>query len=53
MNEQNLKGYESPKMEVLELRVEGLICVSKNPILLYGDPGSPGGELGSGDTFNL
>lgn len=53
MNKENLKGYESPKTDVLELRVEGVVCTSPNPVLLYGDPGNPGGELGNGGSFNL
>ena len=28
MTKEKLKGYESPTMDVLELRVEGLVCNS-------------------------
>lgn len=38
MNKQNLKGYESPKIDVFELRVEGVVCESPN----YGAIGAAG-----------
>ena len=41
--------YTSPEVELLVLRGEEIICGSP----LYGDPGEPGGEIGSGDTYDL
>ena len=43
--------YTQPTTDLLELRVEGLICESIT--LIFGDPGEAGGEIGSGDTYNL
>ena len=34
MTKEKLKGYESPTMDVLELRPEGIVCVSMNPIVI-------------------
>ena len=49
MNKQNLKGYESPKIDVFELRVEGVICESPN----YGAVGAAGALLEAGDVYIL
>ena len=43
--------YTSPLTEVLVVRFEGaLLDASSN---FYGNPGEAGGEIGSGDIFNL
>lgn len=36
MTKEKLKGYESPTMDVLELRIEGIVCLSMgmNPIVI-------------------
>lgn len=34
MKKEKLKGYESPTTDVLELKVEGLVCVSPSPIII-------------------
>ena len=34
MTKEKLKGYESPTMDVLELKVEGIICESINFITI-------------------
>ncbi len=41
--------YTSPEVDVLELRVEGVICQSGD--LIFGDPGLPGGILDDGGMF--
>ena len=34
MNKEKLKGYESPSVQLIDLRVEGLVCVSPSPIII-------------------
>ena len=47
MNKKQL--YTSPEVELLVLKTGEIICGSP----LYGNPGEPGGEIGSGDTYDL
>ncbi|MCR5561205.1 MAG: hypothetical protein K6F58_05245 [Bacteroidales bacterium] len=41
--------YTSPEVELLVVRGGEVFCGSP----VYGDPGEAGGEIGSGDTYNL
>lgn len=43
--------YTQPTTDLLELRVEGLVCESIT--LVFGDEGKAGGAIGSGDTYEL
>ena len=43
--------YTQPTTDLLEVRVEGLICESIT--LVFGDPGEAGGEIGTGNEYNL
>ena len=47
MTKEKLKGYESPTMDVLELKVEGVVCTSG-----YGAPGAAGLLFVDGDNIN-
>ena len=49
MKKDKLKGYESPNLELVELRFEGMICGSNN----YGTPGQAGGDVIPGNNYNL
>lgn len=49
MYKEKLKDYESPTIDVLYLKFEGVVCGSE-----FGDPGAPGGDLGlDDDSFNF
>ena len=50
MYKEKLKDYESPTVDLLKIKFEGIICQSN---LQYGNPGEPGGDLGDGGYFNL
>ena len=41
--------YTSPEVETLVVRGEGMICTS----LEYGGSGEAGGEIGTGNEYNL
>lgn len=43
--------YTQPTTDLLEVRVEGLVCESIT--LYFGDPGEAGDEIGNGETYNL
>ena len=43
--------YTQPTTDILDVRLEGLICESIT--IFFGDPGEAGGEIGGGDTYNL
>ena len=43
MTKEKLKGYESPTMDVLEVKVEGLVCNSPNYSLIIGAAGADAG----------
>lgn len=47
----NLKKttYTAPAVELLSIGGWSVFCGSPN----YGDPGEAGGEIGSGDIYNL
>ena len=45
-----LGAYVAPECEALEYYSQGVICQS---VVLFGDPGEPGGDLGDGGFYNL
>lgn len=51
MKKEKLRGYQAPATDLLVVRSEGMICESIT--IIFGDPGEAGGEIGSGETYNL
>lgn len=51
MYKEKLKDYESPTIDVLYLKFEGVVCQS-DP-LLYGNPGEAGDDFGDGGTYDF
>ena len=45
MKKEKLKGYESPTMDVLELKVEGIVCQSINSVVIASAIEEDWGEL--------
>lgn len=45
MKKEKLKGYESPSVNVLELRVEGIVCQSINSVVIASAVEDDWGEL--------
>ncbi|MCQ2141431.1 MAG: hypothetical protein MJY83_03700 [Bacteroidales bacterium] len=46
-DEQLYDVYSSPGIEICALSNEGVVCIS------YGEPGTPGGELGPDDDDTI
>lgn len=47
MYKEKLKDYESPTVDLLKIKFEGIICGSE-----YGDPGDAGKGFDAGDNIN-
>ena len=49
MYKEKLKDYESPTVDLLKIKFEGMICQSKN----WGDSNEPGGGLGEDPNYTF